>query len=935
MRERTLRDLLIELARSQDSLRSSEEQLRDFLENANLGTHRVGPDGTILWANEFITDALPVLVSYIDSDERYRFVSAGYERWFGHAKSKFLGKSVAEVLGAEAYAAVRSHIRRALSGESVSFEAELPYRDGGTRYVEASYIPRALPDGSIAGFIGLISDIGDRKAFERFRAAAADRAERLLKVTSAIANAVTADEVFSAVVDQVAEAVDASSAGLWLIDSATANARLVRSRGYSESATRNLADLPLDLTPSIPALDAIQTRQPVWITSQAQLFERYPHLRSVATAGRRYRVSCLPLITQERVLGLLALTIEEDLSAADGERDFLLLISRYASQAIERLSLFEAERRSRADADAAARRLRALGQASRAFAESDLDLQSRLRAVASELASALGGCINIALLESDGLLHLGAVHHPFADAQDILQRLARRAPLALGEGMTGSLAATGESMLLPSIDREQLAARAAPEYREFLGRFPVFALIGVPLRAQGRVIGAVTSARCREGETYTPEDLAMLEELAARAAVAIENSRLYQETRDARSRAEQLYRFAQAAVTADNIDTVYDAALTAIEAAVGAHRSAVLTFDTHRVMQFRAWRNLSDVYREAVAGHSPWSPDAISPEPVLVPDPQADPAMASYMPLFRQEGIGALAFIPLVTGGRLLGKFMIYFDQRHDFTLHEVDGARAIANHLASVITRFAAVAKLEDTIRSNELFAGVLAHDLRNPLAAMMTGAQMLLVQREGESATRDAEKKPLGRILASGQRMQTMIHQLLDFTRARAGGGIAVEPHETNLADLCAQAVAEFELSHPAWHIRREVVGDQRGSWDSDRLLQVLSNLVANAGQHGTPGAEISVTLDGSQRERVRIEIHNQGMIPTLLQPHLFDPFRSTRHRHDHSRGLGLGLFIVREIVRAHGGTIDVSSSETAGTRFMVALPRQSAGGRGSPSM
>lgn len=251
--------------------------------------------------------------------------------------------------------------------------------------------------------------------------------------------------------------------------------------------------------------------------------------------------------------------------------------------------------------------------------------------------------------------------------------------------------------------------------------------------------------------------------------------------------------------------------------------------------------------------------------------------------------------------------------------------ARALANHLGSVVARFSALAKLEETIRYNELFAGVLAHDLRNPLGAMMTAAQLVLMRREGEGALSDRVAKPLSRIVSSGHRMATMIEQLLDFTQIRSGGGIPIAPHETNLIDLCGQAVGELELGHPEWTIQREAVGDLRGEWDSDRLLQVLSNLVANACQHGVAGSPVLVRLDGSAGDRVEIEVHNRGAIPASLVPNLFDPFRSTRHRRDQSRGLGLGLFIVREIVRGHGGSVDVVSNELEGTTFVVHLPRR----------
>ena len=89
---------------------------------------------------------------------------------------------------------------------------------------------------------------------------------------------------------------------------------------------------------------------------------------------------------------------------------------------------------------------------------------------------------------------------------------------------------------------------------------------------------------------------------------------------NAGARAEQLYRFAQAVVAADRVEIVFDAALSALETAVGATRAAILTFDDEGVMRFRAWRNLSDTYRRAVEGHSPWSRDAVGPQPVLIED---------------------------------------------------------------------------------------------------------------------------------------------------------------------------------------------------------------------------------------------------------------------------------------------------------------------------
>jgi len=750
-------------------------------------------------------------------------------------------------------------------------------------------------------------------------------ASPLFRVLAAIANAVTPAEVFEALVDRVAEVVGASSVALWLVGDEDAGITLARSRGYSEKAAQVLSVLSLDGGLSMPVLDCIRSATPIWIDSQPEVYRRYPHLRPLAMGERSYRLCCLPLVAEGRVLASLCLTIESEGRSSEGEKEFLLLVARYATQAIERIRLYEAERRSRARADEAAARLRLLNRVTAAFAEADLELMSRLKIVAAELSQTLDSCINIGLVEEDGLLHLIALHHPIPEANEELQGLAGSAPVPLGEGATGTIGATGESLIHRSLDPATVAATAAPAYRDFLARYPAYAFIGTALRVDGRVIGTVTATRTRRGESYADDDLQLLEALATRAAVAIENSRLYQETLDARTRAEQLYRFAQAVAVADRVEVVYDVALDCIEAALGVGRSAILTFDEQRVMRFRAWRCLSDGYRAAVEGHSPWAPDASNPEPVVVPDAAADPALTALAEVLQRERVGALAFIPLATHGRLLGKFMLYYEGPHTFTRAELETARAIANHLASVIARFSALASLEETIRYNELFAGVLAHDLRTPLSAILNAAQLLLLRQEGQTHAQASQARPLGKIIASGMRMGNMITQLLDFTKARSGGGIQLDLREIDLGNVAAHAIGELELAQPEWTVRCEMAGDMKGIWDHDRLVQVLSNLIANAGQHGRKGEPVTTKLDGQRADEVLVEVHNGGAVSPSVLPTLFDPFRTTRHHRGQSSGLGLGLFIVREIVKAHGGSVSLDSSEAAGTTVTLRLPRR----------
>lgn len=898
-----LRDALGQLQAREKALLKSEEQLRDFVENASIGLHRVGPDGSILWANRAELDML------------------------GYAEHEYVGRPISQFHVDQSV--IEDILRRLRAGETIhDCEARMRAKDGSTKHVVISSSVYA-EDGRFVHTRCFTRDITEQRTLERYRQRAATRDAGLSKITAAIAQAVTREQVFEELVDQIHEAVGATSTALWLVHEDGRAAQLVRALGYSDAARQAVASMPLETERSTPAVDAMRTGEPVWIGSQAELLERYPHLGGIASPTLRYSICCLPLVAHGHVLGALGLTIESGREVDEEERSTLLLAARCASQAVERLRLFDAERRSRSEADAAAHRMGVLNNVSRVFVETDLELGPRLDAVVAELGTTLESAVGISLLKDDGLLHTCATYHPSPEAQTLLRQIGASAPIRVGDGVSGIVASTGRSLLLTDVNSAEALERVAPAYRAFLMRFPIYAMICAPLRSRGQVIGTLMATRTKEGETYTPDDVHLVDQLAERAAGAIENGRLYQETVDARLRAEQLYRFAATVVVASDIQTVFEAALDAIEAALGAKRASILTFDRAEVMRFVAWRNLSDEYRRAVEGHSPWRADATAPEAILVPDAKNDPAMAAYAPLFEREGIGALAFIPLIARRRLLGKFMVYYDERHPFAWQEVETARAIANHLASVIARFAAVSRLEETIRGNELFAGVLAHDLLNPLGAIVTGAQVLLMRSEGERAPDDRNSKPLSRILSSGQRMARMIHQLLDFTRARTGGGIEIQPRAGNLGELCADALGELELAHPEWRTRLESVGDVTGTWDGDRLVQVVSNLVANAGQHGRPGHEILVRVDGAAPDSVGIHVRNAGMVSPEVLPHLFDPFRTTRSGRDRSHGLGLGLFIVHELVRAHAGSVDVAS-ERGSTTFRIRLPRHVPGSK-----
>jgi signal transduction histidine kinase len=228
-----------------------------------------------------------------------------------------------------------------------------------------------------------------------------------------------------------------------------------------------------------------------------------------------------------------------------------------------------------------------------------------------------------------------------------------------------------------------------------------------------------------------------------------------------------------------------------------------------------------------------------------------------------------------------------------------------------------------EERARLQDLYLGIIGHDLRNPLAAIFNAAQLI----ELVELPDDERRTVAARVLNSARRMGELIEQLLDITRSRLGGGIPIRPEPGQLADICGHVVEEIRMAHAGRDVRFATRDPGDGRWDAPRIAQAVSNLLGNALQHGDPEAPVTLTLS-AEGDGMAVEIHNEGSpIPEARLASLFDPFyRNAPERRASSAGLGLGLFIAQQIVRAHGGDI-TARSDTKGTTFRIWLPRQPA--------
>lgn len=223
---------------------------------------------------------------------------------------------------------------------------------------------------------------------------------------------------------------------------------------------------------------------------------------------------------------------------------------------------------------------------------------------------------------------------------------------------------------------------------------------------------------------------------------------------------------------------------------------------------------------------------------------------------------------------------------------------------------------QLAQALQINELFVGILGHDLRNPLAAMLAGIDLLAMKVPGEE-----HAKILRRMKVSAARMQDMISELLDLTHMRFAPGLGLKrsAKPIHLHEVLQRTVEELQSAYGGREIVLEGLPTCTMTGDPERLLQLFSNLIANAIVHGAAGTQVTVRIVRCDQEAA-VEVHNAGAIPHDVLETLFEPFKRPRNR---SGGLGLGLYIAYQIAQAHGGRIDVQSAEATGTVFTVRLP------------
>jgi PAS domain S-box-containing protein len=283
-----------------------------------------------------VTDALPVLVSFIGPDERYVYTNQGYSEWFGLPRGALVGKPVREVLGEEAYRDLQPHLAQAMAGQSVRFEQTLADRHGGARHVRVSYMPQRNAQGAVEGVVALVADVTEEHE-------ARERAGRLQAVTAALSRALTPEDVARVSLQELVDGRWGADGGtLYVLDAPGGPLRLLHGQGVPRAALAGFDAVPLEAP--LPMASAARRGAPEWLPSREEMLARFPGMEAAVGLSQNQAWVALPLLGGTGPLGALMLGFRRQLPPGEHGRSFLLALGQQAGHALERASLYAASR---------------------------------------------------------------------------------------------------------------------------------------------------------------------------------------------------------------------------------------------------------------------------------------------------------------------------------------------------------------------------------------------------------------------------------------------------------------------------------------------------------------------------------------------------------------------------------------------------------------
>jgi PAS domain S-box-containing protein len=689
------------------------------------------------------------------------------------------------------------------------------------------------------------------------RLEAADRARRLQRVAELLAEAVTPHEVLDAVLTEGVRAAEARAGSIGVLSVDGTKVELLAQRGYDESMMEGWASFPVDA--EVPMSHVIRTGQPLFISSVEERNLLFPGLARQGQEGHGLVV--VPLAVEGQVFGAMSLSFDEDLDFEPERREMKIALARQAALALDRSRLYEAEQALR-------ERMAFLAEAGRVLASS-LDYNRTLRRLARLCVPALADWCAIDMVGPNGEIERLAVAHEDPEkvrwARELQERYPPNPDATHG---VAQVLRSGEPQFLPEFPPELLdkAIGDDHELRRIVDELGLHSSISVPLTARRRTLGALSLVAAETHPPYTQADLELATELAHRAAVAVDNARLYREAERGANAAQAL------AYVADGV---------------------VLLDRERRVLH--------------------WNPAAAKITGVAVDDAlgrliedvlPAWGALTSHVQLVEPGGAARRITVPLAVAGceRWVAVSGVDFGQGTVYALRDMTEEYA-----------------LEKT-RSD--FVATASHELRTPLAAVYGAVRTL--RRDDVELDEGDRAQFLEMIESEATRLATIVDQIL-LTSQLDAGAVEVHAAECDPAEIAA-GVVESAATHAPEDISLAVSanGSPRVIGDESKLRQVLANLVDNAVKYSPDGGMVEIRLTHDNGHCL-IAVADKGLgIPADELDRIFEKFYRLDPEQTHGvGGSGLGLYICRELVERMSGSLTVASEPGRGSTFTVELP------------
>jgi PAS domain S-box-containing protein len=651
-----------------------------------------------------------------------------------------------------------------------------------------------------------------------------------------------------------------------------------------------------------------------------QLRVRFPNGADYETALRLdYRsVLLVPLRARGRMLGTMNIIRHGADARAIDEADVTLArnLADHAALAIANAQLFAEGQRELAERQRLAERLYVLSQASQEFSATTGDYSALLELIARRISDLVGEGCAIRLIADDGewLETTGAVYHPDPANVAIAKAAMIDRPQRVGEGLTGRVAASGRSLLVPVVDPAQIAASVEPRDRPLLESFAIRSMLAVPLRSRGRTIGVAIATRSRPGHPYTEEDQRLIEHLAAHAALAVTNSRLFhaaQQELAERRRAEEARTRADARFS---------------RLATSGLLGVIVSDMQGRILEINdtLLKMVGYTRAEILAGQPAW--------PELTP-PEWREADAPAMGQLRRSGVSSLREkeylrkdgrrVPVMVGSSMLdvaaGEIISFV-----LDLSERRQAEATIAHLR------AERAAVEQASRLKSQFLANMSHELRTPLNAIIGFADLMHSGDAGPMAADHLEF--VGDILTSSRHLLSLINDILDLAKVESGK-MELRPEPVELTAIIREVwqVGRGLASAKRLRIETDLAAEvETVVIDPTQLKQILYNYLSNAIKFTPEEGRIVIRSRAEGPDHFSLEVEDTGIGIAEGDIHkLFIEFQQLDATAGKKfQGTGLGLALTKRIAEAHGGFVAVRSRPGLGSTFSVILPRLALG-------